>query len=69
MTKKQADRELDYRIGEIMLATMLAEGLITREEYETARRYLIVKLKPLIYTAPQKSDQKLAGISYNGRHE
>lgn len=48
MTKKQADRELDYRIGEITLATMLTEGLITREEYETARRYLLVKLKPLI---------------------
>ena len=48
MNKKRADRELDYQIGEIALATMLGEGLITREEYEAARRYLIVKPKPLI---------------------
>jgi membrane peptidoglycan carboxypeptidase len=48
MNKKQADRELDYRIGEIVLATMLAQGIITQKEYEDARRYLIVKLKPLI---------------------
>jgi uncharacterized protein YqgQ len=56
MTKKQADRELDYRIGEITLATMLADGLITREEYEAARRYLIVKLKPLIGSLEQSDE-------------
>ena len=56
MNKKQADRELDYRIGEITLATMLAEGLITREEYEAARRHLIVKLKPLIGSLEQSNE-------------
>ena len=37
MDKKQAEREMDYRIGKIILATLLAEGLITAEVYETAR--------------------------------
>ena len=37
MDKKQAEKEMDYRIGKIVLATLLAERLITAEVYETAR--------------------------------
>jgi len=48
MEKKQAEKEIDYRIGKIVLATMLNEGLITEEEYEVARQYLMLKIKPLI---------------------
>ena len=48
MEKKQAEKEMDYRIGKIVLATMLNEGLITKEEYEVARQYLMLKIKPLI---------------------
>jgi hypothetical protein len=44
MDKRQAVRELDYRIGKIVLATMLAKGVITADEYETARLYLVDKL-------------------------
>ena len=48
MDKKQAEKEMDYRIGKIVLATLLAEGLITAEVYETARQSLMLKIKPLI---------------------
>ena len=48
MDKKQAEKEMDYRIGKIVLATLLAEGLITAEEYEAARQFLMLKIKPLI---------------------
>lgn len=48
MDKKQAEKEMDYRIGKIVLATLLAEGLITEEVYETARQLLMLKIKPLI---------------------
>ena len=48
MDKKQAEKEMDYRIGKIVLATLLAEGLITAEVYEIARQSLMVKIKPLI---------------------
>ena len=48
MDKKQAKKEIDYRIGKIVLATLLAEGLITAEVYEIARQSLMVKIKPLI---------------------
>ena len=46
--KKQPEKEMDYRIGKIVLATLLAEGLITAEVYETARQSLMLKIKPLI---------------------
>lgn len=39
---------MNYRIGKVALATMLSEGLITAEEYETARQSLMLKIKPLI---------------------
>lgn len=48
MDKKQGEKEMNYRIGKIVLATMLSEGLITEEEYEVARQYLMLKIKPLI---------------------
>ena len=48
MDKKQAEKEMDYRIGKIVLATLLAEGLITVEVYENARQSLMLKIKPLI---------------------
>lgn len=48
MDKKQAEKEIDYRIGKIVLATLLAEGLITVEVYENARQSLMLKIKPLI---------------------
>jgi len=49
MDKKQAEKEMDYRIGKIVLATLLAERLITAEVYKTARRQsLLLKIKPLI---------------------
>lgn len=48
MDKKQAEKEMDYRIGKIVLATLLVEGLITAEEYEAARQSLMLKIKPLI---------------------
>lgn len=48
MEKKQAEKELDYRIGKIVLATMLSEGLLSNEEYDSAREHLMNKLKPLI---------------------
>lgn len=48
MEKKQAEKEMDYRIGKIVLATMLSEGLLSNEEYDSAREYLMNKLKPLI---------------------
>lgn len=48
MDKKQAEKEMDYRIGKIVLATLLAEGLVTAEVYETARQSLMLKIKPLI---------------------
>jgi len=35
-------------ITESGLATMLAEGIITKEELEMARRYLVDKLEPII---------------------
>jgi len=46
--KKQAEKEMDYRIGKIVLATLLVEGLISAEVYETARQSLLLKVKPLI---------------------
>ena len=48
MDKKQAEKEMDYRIGKIVLATLLVEGLISAEVYETARQSLLLKVKPLI---------------------
>lgn len=48
MDIKQAEKEMDYRIGKIVLSTLLAEGLITSEVYETARQSLMLKIKPLI---------------------
>ena len=48
MEKKQAEKEMDYRIGKIVLATMLSEGLLSNEEYDAARENLMNKLKPLI---------------------
>lgn len=48
MDKRQAEKEMDYRIGKIVLVAMLDEGLISAEEYETARRSLMAKIKPLI---------------------
>lgn len=48
MDKKQAEKEMDYRIGKIVLATMVHEELITKEEYEAVRQYLMSKIKPLM---------------------
>ena len=44
MDIKQAEKEMDYRIGKIVLSTLLAEGLITSEVYETARQSLMLKI-------------------------
>lgn len=44
MEKKQAEKEMDYRIGKIVLATMLSEGLLSNEEYDAARENLMNKL-------------------------
>lgn len=48
MNNKLAEKELDYRIAKIVLATMFAKGIISHEEYETARRWLIKKIQPPI---------------------
>lgn len=48
MNNKLAEKELDYRITKIILATMFAKGIISHEEYETARRWLIKKIQPPI---------------------
>lgn len=48
MDKKQTEKEMEYRLCKIALATLLAEGLISEEEYDAARQRLIIKIKPLI---------------------
>ena len=40
MDQKQAEKEIEYRIGKIVLATMMAEGLISQSEYDAAQCYL-----------------------------
>lgn len=48
MDQKQSEKELQYRIGKIILATMMAEGLISQSEYDSARCHLMEKIQPLI---------------------
>jgi hypothetical protein len=48
MNIKQAENEMNYRIIKIVLSTMLTEGLISKAEFERARKKLVNKLKPLI---------------------
>lgn len=48
MNRDQAEKEMDYRIGKIVLATMLAEELISQEEYDAVRCYLMTQIEPLI---------------------
>ena len=40
MDQKQAEKEIEYRIGKILLATMMAEGLISQSESDVAQCYL-----------------------------
>lgn len=48
MDQKQAEKEIEYRIGKILLATMMAEGLISQSESDVAQCYLMKKIQPPI---------------------
>lgn len=48
MNTKQAENEMNYRIIKILLSTILAEGLISKAEFERTRKKLVRKMKPLI---------------------
>ena len=58
MNTKQAKNEMNYRIIKIILSTMLAEGLISKTEFDRTRKKLVRKLKPLNGSLEEPEDQE-----------
>ena len=48
MDQKNAENEMKYRLVKIVLAAMLADGIINETEFEIIRKKLVKKLNPLI---------------------
>ena len=48
MTKDQMNSEFDYRVSLGILKDLLSKGLLTKAEFEKAKRLLLQKYAPVI---------------------